>query len=158
IVYLATTFAGFSVYLLLSKLDNRGSFIVDFGEGALSFNEWIAFLPLASIGAIVGFFYFKLEFTLEKLIHPFREYKLTLGIIGGILLGIAGTFLPYTLFSGEHQLKELVVEWSHLSFWILLLSGILKLCITAVCLNTGWRGGHIFPIIFSGSSIGYAVA
>ena len=43
-------------------------------------------------------------------------------------------------------------------FWILLLSGILKLCITAVCLNTGWRGGHIFPIIFSGSSIGYSVA
>lgn len=158
IVYLTTTFAGFSVYLLLSKLDNRGSFIVDFGEGSLSFNEWIAFLPLASIGAIIGFFYFKLEFILEKLIHPFTKYKITLGIIGGILLGIVGTFLPYTLFSGEHQLKELVVEWGHLSFWILLLSGILKLCITAVCLNTGWRGGHIFPIIFSGSSIGYAIA
>ncbi|KOS23746.1 chloride channel protein [Bacillus anthracis] len=156
--YLATTFAGFSVYLLLSKFDNRGSFIVDFGKGSLSLNEWIAFLPLASIGAIVGFFYFKLEFTLEKLIHPLKEYKLALGIIGGILLGITGTFLPYTLFSGEHQLKDLVVEWSHLSFWVLLLSGILKLCITAVCLNTGWRGGHIFPIIFAGSSIGYAIA
>ncbi|WP_342716492.1 chloride channel protein [Bacillus paramycoides] len=158
IVYLATTFAGFSIYLLLSKFDNRGSFIVDFGEGSLSLNEWIAFLPLASIGAIVGFFYFKLEFTLEKLIHPLKEYKLALGIIGGILLGITGTFLPYTLFSGEHQLKDLVVEWSHLSFWVLLLSGVLKLCITAVCLNTGWRGGHIFPIIFAGSSIGYAIA
>ncbi|HFJ9441023.1 MULTISPECIES: chloride channel protein [Bacillus] len=158
IVYLATTFAGFSIYLLLSKFDNRGSFIVDFGEGSLSLNEWIAFLPLASIGAIVGFFYFKLEFTLEKLIHPLKEYKLALGIIGGILLGITGTFLPYTLFSGEHQLKDLVLEWSHLSFWVLLLSGILKLCITAVCLNTGWRGGHIFPIIFAGSSIGYAIA
>ncbi|MGE7635146.1 chloride channel protein [Bacillus paramycoides] len=158
IVYLATTFAGFSVYLLLSKLDNRGSFIVNFGEGSLSLNEWIAFLPLASIGAMVGFLYFKLEFTLEKVIHPFREYKLSLGIIGGILLGIVGTVLPYTLFSGEHQLKDLVVEWSHLSFWVLLLSGVLKLCITAVCLNTGWRGGHIFPIIFAGSSIGYAIA
>lgn len=158
IVYLATTFAGFSVYLLLSKFDNRGSFIVDFGKGSLSLNEWIAFLPLASIGAIVGFFYFKLEFTLEKLIHPLKEYKLALGIIGGILLGITGTFLPYTLFSGEHQLKDLVVEWNHLSFWVLLFSGILKLCITAVCLNTGWRGGHIFPIIFAGSSIGYAIA
>ena len=101
IVYLATTFAGFSVYLLLSKLDNRGSFIVDFGEGSLALNEWIAFLPLASIGAIVGFFYFKLEFTLEKLVHPFKEYKVSLGIIGGILLGIAGTFLPYTyIFRG----------------------------------------------------------
>ncbi|MFV8518437.1 chloride channel protein [Bacillus sp. SBS7] len=158
IVYLATTFAGFSVYLLLSKFDNRGSFIVDFGEGSLSLNEWIAFLPLASIGAIVGFFYFKLEFILEKLLHPLKEYKLSLGIIGGILLGITGTFLPYTLFSGEHQLKDLVVEWSNLSFWVLLLSGIFKLCITAVCLNTGWRGGHIFPIIFAGSSIGYAIA
>ncbi|MEB9907473.1 chloride channel protein [Bacillus anthracis] len=158
IVYLATTFAGFSVYLLLSKFDNRGSFIVDFGKGSLSLNEWIAFLPLASIGAIFGFLYFKLEFILDKFIHPFKEYKFTLGIIGGILLGITGTFLPYTLFSGEHQLKDLVVEWSHLSFWVLLLSGILKLCITAVCLNTGWRGGHIFPIIFAGSSIGYAIA
>lgn len=116
-------FRWFSVYLLLSKFDNRASFIVNFGEGSLSLNEWIAFLPLASIGAIVGFFYFKLEFTLEKLIHPLKEYKLSLGIIGGILLGIAGTFLPYTLFSGEHQLKDLVVEWSHLSFWVLLLSG-----------------------------------
>lgn len=158
IVYLATTFAGFSVYLLLSKFDNRGSFIVDFGKGSLSLNEWIAFLPLASIGAIFGFLYFKLEFILDKFIHPFKEYKLTLGIIGGILLGIVGTFLPYTLFSGEHQLKELVVEWSQLSFWVLLFSGVLKLCITAVCLNTGWRGGHIFPIIFVGSSIGYAIA
>jgi H+/Cl- antiporter ClcA len=158
IVYLATTFAGFSVYLLLSKFDNRGSFIVDFGKGSLSLNEWIAFLPLASIGAIFGFLYFKLEFILDKFIHPFKEYKLTLGIIGGILLGIVGTFLPYTLFSGEHQLKELVVEWSQLSFWVLLFSGVLKLCITAVCLNTGWRGGHIFPIIFAGSSIGYAIA
>ncbi|PGM96425.1 chloride channel protein [Bacillus cereus] len=158
IVYLATTFAGFSVYLLLSKFDNRGSLIVNFGTSSLSINEWIAFLPLASIGAIIGFFYFKIEFTLEKIIYPFRDYKLSLGIIGGTLLGIAGTFLPYTLFSGEHQLKELVVEWNNLSFWVLFLSGILKLCITAVCLNTGWRGGHIFPIIFSGASIGYAIA
>ena len=100
IVYLATTFAGFSVYLLLSKLDNRGSFIVDFGEGTLSFNEWIAFLPLASIGAIVGFFYFKLEFTLEKLIHPFREYKLTLGIIGGILLELRNLSSVHIIFRG----------------------------------------------------------
>lgn len=71
IVYLATTFAGFSVYLLLSKLDNRGSFIVDFGEGTLSFNEWIAFLPLASIGAIVGFFLFQVRIHIRKVNSPF---------------------------------------------------------------------------------------
>ncbi|MDM5157522.1 chloride channel protein [Bacillus sp. DX1.1] len=158
IVYLATTFTGFSVYLLLSKFDNRGSFIVNFGEGSFALHEWIAFLPLACIGAGVGYFYFKIEYILEKVVHPFQEYKLALGIIGGILLGIAGTFLPYTMFSGEHQLKELVNEWTELSFGLLFLSGVLKLCVTAVCLNTGWRGGHIFPIIFAGASIGYAMA
>lgn len=158
IVYLATTFAGFSVYLLLSKFDNRGSFIVDFGKGSFSLHEWLAFLPLICIGAGVGYFYFKVEHILEKIVHPFQEYKVTLGVIGGILLGIAGTLLPYTMFSGEHQLKDLVHEWTELSFWMLLLSGVLKLCVTAVCLSTGWRGGHIFPIVFAGASIGYAVA
>ncbi|PEB56919.1 chloride channel protein [Bacillus pseudomycoides] len=158
IVYLATTFAGFSVYLLLSKFDNRGSFIVDFGKGSFSLHEWLAFLPLICIGAGVGYFYFKVEHMLEKIVHPFQEYKVTLGVIGGILLGIAGTLLPYTMFSGEHQLKDLVHEWTELSFWMLLLSGVLKLCVTAVCLSTGWRGGHIFPIVFAGASIGYAVA
>ncbi|PHA00399.1 chloride channel protein [Bacillus pseudomycoides] len=158
IVYLATTFAGFTVYLFLSQFDNRGSFIVNFGEGSFALHEWIAFLPLIFIGVGVGYCYFQVEHILEKIIHPFQEYKLTLAIIGGILLGIAGTILPYTLFSGEHQLKELVTEWTELSFGVLALSGILKLCITAVCLTTGWRGGHIFPIVFSGASIGYAIA
>ena len=128
------------------------------GKVPCSLNEWIAFLPLASIGAIVGFFYFKLEFTLEKLIHPFRKYKVSLGIIGGILLGVTGTFLPYTLFSGEHQLKDLVVEWSHLSFLGTTSFRSFKIMYYCRLFKYGLGGGHIFPIIFAGSSIGYAIA
>ncbi|MFF5397320.1 chloride channel protein [Peribacillus butanolivorans] len=158
IVYLATTFAGFLVFIWLSKLDNRGSFIVNFEKGTFALNEWIAFLPLVCIGAGLGYFYFKIEYILEKVVHPFKEYKLTLGIIGGILLGIVGTFFPYTMFSGAHELEELVHEWTEISFWLLLIVGILKLCTTAFCLTTGWRGGHLFPIIFAGISIGYAIA
>ena len=70
-LYTSYYFRRFSVYLLLSKLDNRGSFIVDFGEGRLSFNEWIAFLPLASIGAIVGFFLFQVRIHIRKVNSPF---------------------------------------------------------------------------------------
>lgn len=158
IVYLTTTFAGFSVFLFLSQFDNRGSFVVDFGKSALTLHEWLALLPLACIGASAGYFYFKIESILEKVIRPFQEHKLTLAVIGGILLGAVGILLPYTLFSGEHQLKELVHDWSTLSFGILFLSAILKLVITAVCLSTGWRGGHFFPLIFSGASLGYAIA
>ncbi|WP_369899517.1 chloride channel protein [Bacillus manliponensis] len=158
IVYLITILSGFSAFLFLSQFDNRGSFIVDFGKSTLTLREWLAFLPLACVGASVGYCYLKTEYILEKIIHPFQEHKLALAIIGGLLLGIIGTFLPYTLFSGEHQLKELVHDWSGLSFWVLFLTGILKLFSTAVCLSTGWRGGHIFPLIFSGASIGYAIA
>lgn len=158
IVYFTTTLAGFAVFLWLGQFDNRGSFIADFGEASFAFNEWVAFLPLICIGAGVGYLYFKVEVILEKVVHPFKEYKITLGIIGGILLGVVGVLFPYTMFSGEHQLKELILDWTELSFWVLFLSAVLKLCITAVCLNTGWRGGHIFPIIFSGASIGYAMA
>lgn len=102
IVYLVIIFVGFFVYLLLSKFDNCGFFIVDFGEGIFFFNEWIVFFLFVSIGVIVGFFYFKLEFILEKLIYFFREYKLIFGIIGGILLGIVGIFFLYILFLGEY--------------------------------------------------------
>ncbi|GGE61967.1 chloride channel protein [Priestia taiwanensis] len=158
IVYLATTLAGFSVFLLLGQLDNRGSFIVNFGASILTFREWLAFLPLACIGASAGYVYLQVEHGLEKIFHPFQRHKVALGILGGILLGVAGTFLPYTLFSGEHELKELVHDWSSLSFSLLFLSGVFKLFITAVCLSTGWRGGHIFPLIFSGACIGYALS
>jgi H+/Cl- antiporter ClcA len=158
LVYLVTTLAGFAAFLFLSQFDNRGSFIVNFETSTLTFHEWAAFLPLAGIGAITGYFYFQTEHVLEKIVHPFQQHKLALGIIGGILLGVVGTFLPYTLFSGEHELKELVHDWSSLSFGVLFLSGVFKLFITAVCLSTGWRGGHIFPLIFSGASIGYALS
>ncbi|MBP0726656.1 chloride channel protein [Bacillus sp. RG28] len=158
ILYLATTFTSFLIFIWLSKVDNRGSFIVNFTKGTFTLNEWIALLPLACIGAGLGYFYVKIEHVLEKVMHRFKEYKLTLGIIGGILLGILGTLFPYTMFSGAHELPELVHEWAKISFWLLLIVGILKLCTTAICLTTGWRGGHLFPIIFAGTSIGYAIA
>ncbi len=41
------------------------------------------------------------------------------------------------------------------SIYLLILIGILKLFLTNVCIESGWRGGHFFPVIFSGLSIGY---
>ncbi len=29
---------------------------------------------------------------------------------------------------------------------------------TQLCLNLGWRGGHFFPLIFAGISLGYGLA
>ncbi|MFS0557843.1 chloride channel protein [Brevibacillus sp. 179-C 9.1 HS] len=95
---------------------------------------------------------------LPTILQPLEKYKIIKAVIGGVVLGVIGTVLPITLFSGEHQLTDLVAEWSEMSIYLLLAIGIGKLFLTEVCLATGWRGGHIFPVIFAGVSIGYAMS
>lgn len=41
---------------------------------------------------------------------------------------------------------------------MLILLSLIKLLLTEICLSTGHRGGHIFPLIFSGSCLAYGVS
>ena len=40
---------------------------------------------------------------------------------------------------------------------MLIVIGAAKLFLTNVCIQSGWKGGHFFPVIFSGVSIGYGM-
>lgn len=65
---------------------------------------------------------------------------------------------PYFLFSGEHQLigfSEIALDQSVNE---LLLLGIGKAVLTVICFSFGWKGGTIFPAIFSSTAIGFALA
>lgn len=88
----------------------------------------------------------------------FENYTIIKAIIAGLLLGIAGTFLPLVMFSGEEQMGEVIASYKQLGVVILLLTAIIKLFITNICISFGFKGGHFFPNIFSGICIGYAVA
>lgn len=154
IVYSITTAAGFGVLILLSQIDNRPSFIVHFGSFNLGMSEIISII----CGILMALLYGGYGKILHKIFLPLKNYKIIRALIGGIILGIVGTWLPYTLFSGEHEVKVLVKEWSSLSIRILILISLVKLFLTEVCLSTGWRGGHIFPVVFSGVSMGYALS
>lgn len=48
--------------------------------------------------------------------------------------------------------------WQQQSFALLFLTGVVKLVLINLCVNLGWRGGNIFPIIFAGVCIGYSLA
>lgn len=158
IVYAVTTVAGFLVFALLSKIDNREFFIVKFGESNITFIEVIWAVPLILIAILFSYIYKIYKVMLHKVLNPIENNKLLKGIIGGVSIGIIGTFYPYTLFSGEHQLKDLVNEWSTMSVYMLIPLSLLKLLLTEICLLTGHRGGHIFPIIFSGSCLAYGLS
>lgn len=85
--------------------------------------------------------------------HPIAK-----GFICGIVLGILGVCLPYVLFSGEEQSREIIETWRGIPAIVLVLTACFKAFATPLCLNMGWRGGEIFPNIFTGVTCGLAIA
>ena len=62
------------------------------------------------------------------------------------------------MFSGETGLHSLLGEWRSYTAGALLLIAVLKGLLSTLCINLGWRGGNIFPIIYMGAAAGYAFA
>lgn len=117
-------------------------------------------IPLALLGAICGFLFIISSKIFGKF---FALIQGKLGIIisttlGGIILGVMGTYLPLTMFSGEESITVVKESFAEFAPWILIISGVLKLVLTNICIKSGWKGGHFFPVIFCGVSIGYGVA
>ena len=86
-------------------------------------------------------------------LEPLRRFWPT-PILTGILLGLALWRLPLTNFSGEHQLKPLLLGTWALTPGLAILSGVAKLLMVGLCLETGWRGGKFFPVIVGSCAIG----
>ncbi len=72
----------------------------------------------------------------------------------GLVLGLAMQALPLSVFSGESQLQPLLLGSLPLRAPLLLLSGLAKLLLAGLCLETGWRGGLIFPAVAGCAAIG----
>ncbi|WP_255478363.1 chloride channel protein [Synechococcus sp. A18-25c] len=75
-------------------------------------------------------------------------------IATGLVVGLCLWGLPLAAFSGENQLKPLVLGAWTLSTEMLVLSAIGKLLMVGLCLETGWRGGQFFPVILASSALG----
>ncbi|MFY7870348.1 MAG: chloride channel protein, partial [Exiguobacterium sp.] len=80
---------------------------------------------------------------------------LLLTTLGGVGIGGMALLYPDLLFSGEETILEYIDEWRLIPLYTLLLFSVLKLLFTAFCLATGWRGGHIYPLLFSSFTLGY---
>lgn len=61
------------------------------------------------------------------------------------------------LFSGQHSVAWLLTM-QHAAPWLLTLLAVLKLVFMRLCLNFGWRGGDLFPLLFVGLTQGFALA
>ncbi len=153
-------FSAFGAYFLISKLLGGGMSMprIDFPEITNYDRMWS--LAIIAIGIVAGIFYIAFEkladVVFEKLDNKLPHIVST--VLGGLILGIMGTYFPLTMFSGEEQIEILGETYRDFAPYLLIVTGVLKLMITSICIKSGFRGGHFFPVIFSGISIGYGVA
>lgn len=117
---------------------------------------WAA--PLGLIGGIVGLLFMLSLQRLRLLLAPMKAHVVLRGLLGGLAMGLIGALLPLTLFSGEAQTTELIASATEIGVVMLVVMGLAKLFATSLLLVTGWKGGYIFPIMFSSAALGLAAS
>ena len=157
-VYLCAIAGAMTVFILLRDFTGVGGGLPSFSEIHFSVTELVWTLPLIIAGALAGWLYHIFDGITLRINERIGKKPILKCVIGGILLGGIGILLPYTMFAGESQATELHLIFSSLPIYILLLTGFIKLFITSYCIRSGWRGGHFFPAIFCGISIGLGVS
>lgn len=149
--------AGMGTYMLLSKLFGAGlSALPSFADMQLVLPDYLLLVVYIFLGCLLAKFYFLTHTVTEKTVAKLPP--IIKETVGGLCLGLLGTAIPVLMFSGEDAMGELVA--GNFAYAPLLLAGIalLKVLLTNVCIQSGLKGGHFFPIIFAGVCLGYAAA
>jgi H+/Cl- antiporter ClcA len=101
---------------------------------------------------------FKIVFgTVNRLVAPLSRFPVFKPVVGGLIFGLVGAWLPLTLFSGEEELNTILAEGAQIGVAMLLLLAVVKLFTLSVCMSSGFPGGFVFPLFFSAGSLGYAI-
>lgn len=157
-IYVIAVIAGLLGFGFVGLFIEGGTGIPRFDYGTIpTINDWKWFIPICLAGILAGVLYQVTTHIFTKASHLFGDKNVLRCITGGIAIALIGFFVPFSMFSGEHELGEIISSWSTFSAVTLIGIGVCKLMLTAFCLNFGWIGGNIFPIIFSGTTIGYGM-
>ena len=101
---------------------------------------------------------FKVVFGLVHILFtPLKKLPFVRAVVGGVLIGLIGSFLPLTLYSGQSQLQQIINNPAAYSVGYLLLLCLVKILLTGTSFATGFDGGPIFPFIFMGGTLGLAI-
>jgi H+/Cl- antiporter ClcA len=118
----------------------------------------VAAVVLGAGGAVLGMAYVKLVKVVRLLLRPLDSLVVAKALVGGVAVGvIAVVFGELTLFSGEHEISEVIANGETMGLAALLFLAVGKVLAAVVSLSTGFRGGRIFPVLFIGGTVGMAV-
>lgn len=158
VVYLCAIAGALSAFLVLGQLFGESSGLPRFDAVEVGSYELALLLPLALAGMACGWVFHAVNKGTLSLSEAMGNRLVAKAVLAGIILAVCGMALPFTMFAGESQAHYLMEGYSAIPAVALIATGFVKCALTPTCLNLGWHGGHFFPVIFSGVSLGYGFA
>ena len=149
--------AGTGSYAGLSALLGGGmSGFPSFDTVAVQRIDYVMMLVYMFCGCVLAYFY-ETTHTVTGIIAG-KIPGVVKEILAGLCLGVIGMLIPAVMFSGEEQMGILMKEYMNYLPLALIGVAFLKILLTNLCIQSGLKGGHFFPIIFAGVCMGYGIA
>ena len=151
---------GLTTFILLSTFVGECISIPQLESSRVRLLDKVILMILIAAGIASGYLFA----IFRKITNKFFDYTRTKdlhilnAVLGGAVLGVIGSVLPMSMFSGGSAMQALQYEYLQMTPILLLVIGVVKLFLTNVCIQSGWRGGHFFPLLFAGLSIGYGMS
>ncbi len=159
IVYCCAAMASFGALSLWSSFLGGSTGLPRFSiNESISVLDFIYAMPLILTGLLAGYFIIVTKHFITKISCKLNEHRVISCLIGGMILGLVGAFFPLAMFSGEHEFGAMMDSWGSYTPYFLILIGLIKMVLTNICISFGLKGGEFFPIIFSTSCLGFALA
>ncbi len=158
VLYFAAILSSFGMFVLLTMLFGGSNGIAGIEGQTKAWSDYWYAIPLILIGIAAGYLYFLFKKLTGMIKSKLKKYTVLRATVGGLLLGVSGTFLPLTMFSGEHQIGEVMSDMEKIGAVMLIVIAVVKLLLTNICIDSGLKGGHFFPVIFCGVAIGCSMS
>ncbi len=149
---------GCLAFYLTCKYGGEPSVRVCLGQSTWGMRELAWLVPLFMIGRLVGHIELRLMIMLRRLLLSRVQRLISLVLVGGVAIYAASLWLPAINYSGMANFHLLAGSWQHQTTGFLMLAAGLKLGLLTICLNTGWIGGDIFPVLFCATAQGIALS
>ena len=113
------------------------------------------------ISGVIGIL-FKVIFGVMHLVFArLKSRPVLCAIVGGVVIGLIGSFLPLTLYSGQDQVTHIIhtAEANPAAYTtlFLVLLVVVKALLTSTSFASGFDGGPVFPLLFMGGTLGLAI-
>lgn len=149
--------AGTGVYMGLSHVFGAGmSGFPSFEAAAPRGMDFVMIAVYVAAGWVLSKFYQLTHHGCHVIAHKIPAVARE--TVAGVCLGIIACIVPAVLFSGEHQMGVLIGDYTGYLPIALMGFAFLKIILTNLCIQCGLKGGHFFPMIFAGVTMGYGLA